>query len=281
MAQPRIEPGLRGPYQLIEHARGHLLQGNDDVDRILPLIGFDQALEVCLDVFINLHLRLRGKVEVTREESDKALRNFHTKLEFLERYVVAQQLAVDVPGNQIVWFHNLRNELYHSGNGMVPELHMLEGAQAAAITVFKALFGVDISESLGLDTANVVAAAREITAVWADSRKDLIRVMQDAENYLRHVMDELNEPVDEPASLVSLLDPAERSSGKSFFAKVKDQILRILETRNRVAHGAEVREAEANKAIESLQRLLNSLSDFGLRQTTQIEWLGTGCGQWV
>src|SRR4051812_22839266 len=72
MTDAAMDPWLRGPYQLIEHANGHLKAAND-ADRIIALIGFDQAIEVCVDVFINLHPRLRGNYQVQRDEAEKAL----------------------------------------------------------------------------------------------------------------------------------------------------------------------------------------------------------------
>jgi hypothetical protein len=73
------------------------------------------------------------------------LRNYHSKIEFLDEFVANQETSLDVPIEVIVWYHSLRNELYHSGNGMVPELHVVEGARAAAYAVFKALFGFEVS----------------------------------------------------------------------------------------------------------------------------------------
>jgi hypothetical protein len=140
----RAKPWAHGPLELIRHADGHL-QAAGDTDRRIALIGFDNAIEVCIDVFIKLHPKLRKGVEIKNEDAEKALRNYHSKIEFLDEFVARQNTALDVPVEVIVWYHSLRNELYHSGNGMVPELHVVEGARAAAYAVFKALFGFDVA----------------------------------------------------------------------------------------------------------------------------------------
>src|SRR5260370_1113052 len=95
------DPWLKGPYQLISHASGHLVAGSDS-DRIIALIGFDQAIEVCVDVFINLHPRLRGNYIVSKEDVAKLANNFYAKIEFLEKYAAGQGV-IDLPGNQMVW----------------------------------------------------------------------------------------------------------------------------------------------------------------------------------
>jgi hypothetical protein len=143
-----LKPWMRGPFELIRHADGHL-KDNGDTDRRIALIGFDNAIEVSIDVFIRLHPRLRAGVEIKRDEGEQAQRNYHTKIEFLDKHVQARQIPLSIPVDEIVWFHQLRNELYHSGNGMVPEAHVITGARAAALAVFQALFGLDVSGLLG------------------------------------------------------------------------------------------------------------------------------------
>jgi hypothetical protein len=143
-----LKPWMRGPFELIRHADGHL-KDNGDTDRRIALIGFDNAIEVSIDVFIRLHPRLRAGVEIKRDEVEQAQRNYHTKIEFLDKHVQARQIPLSIPVDEIVWFHQLRNELYHSGNGMVPEAHVISGARAAALAVFQALFGLDIGRLLG------------------------------------------------------------------------------------------------------------------------------------
>ena len=130
--------------ELIRHADGHL-QNADDTDRRIALIGFDNAIEVCIDVFIKLHPKLRRGIQIKNEDAERALRNYHSKIEFLDEFVASQNASLEVSIEVIVSYHSLRNELYHSGNGMVPEIVVVEGARAAAYAVFKALFGFDVT----------------------------------------------------------------------------------------------------------------------------------------
>ena len=137
-----LKPWMRGPFELIRHADGHL-KAKGDTDRRIALIGFDNAIEVSIDVFIRLHPKLRNGVEIPKAEVEAATRNYHTKIEFLDNHVQTRQIPLSISVLEILWFHQLRNELYHSGNGMVPEEHVILGARAAALAVFKALFKVD------------------------------------------------------------------------------------------------------------------------------------------
>lgn len=142
-----LKPWMHGPFELIRHALNHYRAGEDE-DRRFALIGFDNAIEVCIDAFLRLHPKLRDGFEISKNEKDKALRNYHTKLEFLDNHVQAKQINLTIPIEKILWYHQLRNQLYHSGNGMVPESIQVEGAKNAAFFVFQALYGVSLDPML-------------------------------------------------------------------------------------------------------------------------------------
>jgi aspartyl-tRNA(Asn)/glutamyl-tRNA(Gln) amidotransferase subunit A len=86
--EPMIQPWMRGPLELIRHAHGHF-EKDGDTDRRIALIGFDNAIEVCIDVYIRLHPKLRKGIELKREEVDAASKNYHAKLEFLDKHLDA------------------------------------------------------------------------------------------------------------------------------------------------------------------------------------------------
>jgi hypothetical protein len=134
----------RGPFELIRHAESHLRIGSD-FDKRIALIGFDNAVEVAITTFLQLHPRQRGGRQYRKEDVEKWLANYHSKLDFFFDHFLKASAGISVPitVDEVIWFHNLRNELYHSGNGFVPEEHSLKGARAAALCVFAALFEVD------------------------------------------------------------------------------------------------------------------------------------------
>lgn len=183
MKAPTLQPWMRGPFELIRHADGHVKEAGD-TDRRIALIGFDNAIEVCIDVFINLHPKLRKGIQITTEEKNKMANNYHAKIEFLDKYVQAQNIPLVIPFEAIVWYHQLRNELYHSGNGMVPEMHVLEGAELAAIAVFQALFDADISSVLGQASALAQKQASNIPSFHANDQMEFLRAYIDFEKTL-------------------------------------------------------------------------------------------------
>jgi hypothetical protein len=155
-----LQPWMRGPFELIRHANGHLLQAGD-TDRRLALIGFDNAIEVSIDVFIQLHPKLRHGLAIPREASERARQNYHTKIEFLDSYATEGAPGIEIPIESIVWYHQLRNDLYHSGNGMVPEFHDEMEFMRVFIDFEKALRGF-----LEAHHRNDIGSLRSVPDMW-------------------------------------------------------------------------------------------------------------------
>jgi hypothetical protein len=182
-----IAPWARGPFELIRHADGHLKDAAD-TDRRIALIGFDNAIEVCIDVFIKLHPKLRRGVELKNEDVAKATRNYHTKIEWLDKYAEEKQFKLDFSIEEIVWYHSLRNELYHSGNGMVPEMEVLESARSAALGVFLTLFGADVSPLLGGEMPKRAARSERALFPAQNDEMELLRLFIDFERALQQAL---------------------------------------------------------------------------------------------
>ena len=48
-----LDPWIYGPYELIQHAEGHL-KANGDFDRRMALISYDNAIELTITTFLKL-----------------------------------------------------------------------------------------------------------------------------------------------------------------------------------------------------------------------------------
>lgn len=148
-----IKPWVYGPFELLEHAEGHLTTGRD-FDKRIALISYDNAIEVAITTFLRLHPSQRGGKSYPRVKTDNWLANYHSKIDFFfNAYLQERQDAFPVTLDEVIWYHNLRNELYHSGTGMVPEGRNLTGARTAAISIFSELFQVDAGLHLKKKTA--------------------------------------------------------------------------------------------------------------------------------
>ena len=139
-AADRLPPWLRGPSEIVADAEEHLARGTP-ADRRLALIALDNAIEVCVDLFARLPRARRSAVRVPDERVEQAKsQSFHEKLEFLEWIAERKGVDLAIPIEDMTWHHDLRNELYHTGTGLIPPEEALVGARDAAGSVFELLF---------------------------------------------------------------------------------------------------------------------------------------------
>ena len=142
-----MKPWAQGPFELIKHADEHAKAGSD-FDRRMALISFDNAIELAIVTYLSLVPMQRENQSFPREQIEKWVKNFNTKLEFLEYLVTSifcqpMQFERDI----IVFYHGLRNDIYHRGIGVVPAENYISGVRAVALWVFSTLFKID-AESL-------------------------------------------------------------------------------------------------------------------------------------
>lgn len=137
-----LKPWVYGPFELLKHAEEHL-RGGSDHDRRMALVSYDNAIEVSITTFLQLHPSQRGNRPYPRNQVEQWLQNYHTKLDFFDAHVQSLHIPVKVERIDIIWYHDLRNQLYHSGNGLVPAEHNLRGARTASLWIFSVLFDVD------------------------------------------------------------------------------------------------------------------------------------------
>lgn len=255
---PLLRPWAKGPLELLKHADGHFRTAGD-TDRRIALIGFDQAVEASIEVYVRLHPRLRDGLEIPKAEVDQALRSFHSKVEFIEKWVPRLPLPGDISFESIVWYHTLRNELYHSGNGMVPEMHVLEGARQAAIRLFTAIFGYDALQDLE-PAARAAAEAPEIPLPPTDNpRLTFLQVFRDFEDLLQSLSQEVG-----IKSARSLSRDELWSTLSDKYPQFKDylaQYRHLAKVRNQIVHSgpSQGSEAEIQNAVQQAEGLISLL----------------------
>jgi hypothetical protein len=143
-----ITPWAYGPFEIILHAEMHYRNG-EDFDRRIAVVGFDNAIEVAIHTYLNLHPIQRQSKEYQKADVEKWLGNFHTKIEFLELEVNDRGVTMICDRAQFVWYHEVRNGQYHVGGATIPQARELQAIREAALWVFGLLFDVpDVSTLL-------------------------------------------------------------------------------------------------------------------------------------
>ncbi len=133
-------PWATGPGEILQH--GISLLGEDtDANRRLALLSIDNAVELMLKTYLNLPKRVTG-IKLSRKEYVEVSESFPLLLDTVER--VASNLLTGINLGEIEWFHRLRNELYHQGNGLTVERAKVEAYAQLGKLLFQNLFGESI-----------------------------------------------------------------------------------------------------------------------------------------
>lgn len=142
-----LKPWVRRVFELIVHAEIHLREGGD-FDRRMAHVGFDNAIEVGITTYLSLNPIQRGGRTYKREDVQNWTRNYHAKLAFLEKEAKDRDYSLKVPNDEVIFYHEIRNNQYHAGGPGVPEAEHIGGLRTAALDAFAMLFDVDDVEQV-------------------------------------------------------------------------------------------------------------------------------------
>jgi hypothetical protein len=100
------------------------------------------------DTWLAACLRVTG-LQISRAEYAEANESFPRLLDMLEKYSAERLEGIDL--GEIDWYHRLRNELYHQGNGLTVEREKVVVYAGLAQVLFQRLFGfaIQVEEPVG------------------------------------------------------------------------------------------------------------------------------------
>ena len=233
------QPWAAGPKEILEHGIS-LLRKDSDKNRRLALLSVDNAVELTIKTYLGLPKRISG-INVPRKEYAEFSESFPKLLDALEQYAASKVSGIDL--GEIEWFHRLRNQLYHQGNGLTVDRDKVEIYSELAKLLFESLFEAQLAfapedqhQLLGEFLAAWVAFER-MTAELSKANADKLTTLG---GRTRPPMMAMNKML-----RVGIFEPAE--------AKDIDELRRL---RNEVVHGMVDYKAVVNrKVIERLERI--------------------------
>jgi len=133
-------PWTSGPQELLKHGLS-LLKDDSDSNRRIAMICIDNSVELMIKTFLGLPKRISG-ISISRKEYSEISESFPSLLDTLEKYAVDKISGIEI--GEIEWFHRLRNQLYHQGNGLTVERKNVEVYAEIANLLFKNLYGIKL-----------------------------------------------------------------------------------------------------------------------------------------
>lgn len=135
------QPWAAGPKEILEHGTS-LLRKDSDKNRRLALLSVDNAVELTIKTYLGLPKRING-INVPRKDYAEFSESFPKLLDALEQYAATKIAGIDL--GEIEWFHRLRNQLYHQGNGLTVDRDKVEIYSELAKLLFENLFETQLS----------------------------------------------------------------------------------------------------------------------------------------
>jgi len=182
------------------------------------MISIDNAVELMIKTFLGLPKRVTG-LQITRTQYQEVSESFPKLLDALEQHASDKLTGINL--GEIEWYHRLRNQLYHQGNGLTVERSKVEVYAKLADTLFLNLFGVPLVRES--DSKHDILG--EFILAWANFERTVASRMESKKEA---------RPLYNPAAMVAKL-VVDGLLTKSD-AQHLDSIRRV---RNSVVHGAE------------------------------------------
>lgn len=135
------EPWKAGPKEFSLHGLEHLSLGID-FDNRMAIIVIDNSVELMMKTFFGLPKRITKLDGVSRKIHEEAIKSFPSLLDAMERFAKDKLLGVEL--EEIEWFHRIRNQLCHDGNGSTVEKEKVIAYSSIANILFQNLFGEKI-----------------------------------------------------------------------------------------------------------------------------------------
>lgn len=142
-----LKPWADGAFDLIVHAELHL-RDNNDFDRRIAIISFDNAIEVTITTYLELNPIQRQGRTYPKVDVEKWQHNYHSKLDFFFAEIGKRGLTVSFDKSEVVWYHDVRNGQYHTGGPTIPQRRELAEIRKVALEIFSILFDVPDVENV-------------------------------------------------------------------------------------------------------------------------------------
>lgn len=232
-------PWASGPGEILMHGQ-ELLKKDTDTNRRLAMISIDNAVELMIKTYLGLPYRVTG-LKIPRNAYQEFAESFPKLLDALEKYAINKLDGIDL--GEIEWYHRLRNQLYHQGNGLTVERNKVDVYAELANGLFFSLFGFKLVEPQHDSTALL----GEFMQAWTTLEKILIALS------LKLKLNVVSKTM--PFKAVELLER------EGYLSRVQaNEIKQLRNIRNEVVHGA-VNHTDVLKpdTITSLNAIINDL----------------------
>jgi uncharacterized protein YutE (UPF0331/DUF86 family) len=239
------KPWISGPGEILNHALT-LLKNDSDVNRRLAMISIDNSIELMIKTFLGLPKRVTN-LNITRKEFEEASESFPRLLDTLEKFASDRLEGIDL--GEIEWYHRLRNQLYHQGNGLTVEKNKVQVYAELAKILFKNLFAVNLE--FNLSDSKEMSVLENFMELWIKIER-LIREIFIKNNNIEKEKSKFITPTQ------SILRNLEKNS--ILDSETVADLIDVSQARNGIVHGIQDYKTVTDKdMIDKMKKVVKTL----------------------
>jgi hypothetical protein len=139
------EPWQKNPAELIQSAIRHLHE-QSDIDQLIAFLLLDVGVESTFKTFLLLPDTVTRAKTKYFDRKSAAEGSFHSVVEGVRDAAASRLSAFNMA--HVNYFHSLRNQLYHQGNGIIIPKAQVQEYASLAVDLLRALLNVDLTDEL-------------------------------------------------------------------------------------------------------------------------------------
>jgi hypothetical protein len=190
MAEKSLEhPWQAGPVELIRYAIFHANKRTDFDQRISFLL-LDIGIETLFKTFLQLPEDITGTKIGYGKRKEASEGNFHDVVSGVK--AAGQHLLDGIDLNHVLFYHDLRNKLYHQGNGITIPTEKVEAYVKISVELLNRLLKVDVADDVfrpqleranALEIESLIDEINDLKVTLQKQRKELEKtILYVAEN---------------------------------------------------------------------------------------------------
>jgi hypothetical protein len=122
------------------------LRGQSDADQRIAFLLLDVAVETTLKTYLQLDEDVTGTKVSYAKRREAFEGNFHDVLQGIRETAGERLGGIDL--SHVRYYHDLRNRLYHEGNGITVPTEKAKGYARLAVAILRSLLDVDLQSEL-------------------------------------------------------------------------------------------------------------------------------------
>jgi hypothetical protein len=164
-------PWQNGPVELVEHALYHL-HSESDFDKRIAFLLLDIGVETLFKTFLTLPDEVTKAQGTFHDRKAASEGNFHKLVREIGKAAAPRLKGFNL--SHIQFYHDLRNKLYHQGNGVTVPTEKAQEYAKLVVDLLRVLLKVDLSDELTKPELAV-----QLQAKFKEQREEIARLEKD------------------------------------------------------------------------------------------------------